>query len=99
MKDKNNLNILSSCAICRNKLKRENLTLVLKQSQKLIFHATCSKCHAGTLITLSGGQKGLIGIGMVTDLDKSEVREKLNFNAISADELIEAYEMVKRINS
>lgn len=91
----NNLEILSRCPICKSKFKPNDLSLVLEKEFKTIFHATCSKCQTSSLILLSSGSKGLLGVGIITDLDKSEVKKKLNTKAITADEIIDVYKLLK----
>jgi folate-binding Fe-S cluster repair protein YgfZ len=92
MKNKTSkLDLLSSCAVCRRKLTQTDISLVLDKMGKTIFHVTCANCRTSSLISLSNGQKGLLGIGMITDLDRYEVKEKLVMDAISVDEIIEVY--------
>ena len=40
---------------------------------------------------MSENQKGLVGVGVLTDLDKEEVAEKIKSGAISSDEIIDTY--------
>ncbi len=96
MNDKtNNLEVLARCSFCKAKLNRHDLTLVLEKRQQTVFHATCSQCQTASLILISGGDKGLLGVGMITDLDKEEVKKKLVTEAITADEIINVYAALK----
>lgn len=87
----NNLEMLSRCPVCKSKLKRDDLTLVFRGETRTVFHASCSKCHISSLIFLSNSKKGILGMGMITDLDKSEVKERLKAKIITADEVIKTY--------
>lgn len=96
MTDKtDNLEVLSRCGVCRSRFGRGDLLLVSDRPAKTMFHATCPKCHAATLIVLSSDQKGLVGMETITDLERDEVKEKLNRRAITADEVIEVYKALK----
>ena len=98
MKNYGSFKIMPNCAICRAKLDKESFSLITKLEPKLTFHVTCSKCKTATLLSLSADQRGFMGIGVITDLDKNEAEEKLSYGSISADEMIEAYKMIKEIN-
>lgn len=98
MKNYGNIKILPDCAVCHSKLDKANFSLISSYDSKLIFHVACSRCKTAALLNLSAEREGLIGIGVMTDLDKNEAGEKLAFGSISADEMIEAYEMIKKIN-
>lgn len=96
MKDKaHNLEILSHCGVCRTRFKGTDLALLAEKPLKTVFHATCPKCETAVLIFLSSGPKGLVGMEMMTDLDKDEAKEKLSLKAITTDEVIDAYKSLK----
>lgn len=94
----NNFSLLSDCSVCKKKLKNNDLTVIFERGMKTIFHTTCSNCHTSSIISLSGGQKGLLGVGILTDLDKEEVKKKLLMDAISADEIIEVYKSINKLS-
>ena len=96
MKDKtNNLEVLARRSFCKAKFNRYDLTLISEKSQQSIFHATCSQCQTASLILISNEEKGLLGVGMITDLDREEVKKKLKTEAITADEIINVYTALK----
>ena len=76
---------------------REDLAPILEQNSKTLFHAVCPKCFASSLILLSGGQRGITGMGIITDLSREEAKEKLKLGKITADEMIEVYKMMRKI--
>ncbi len=92
MKDKtNNLKVLARCSFCKAKFNQNDLILVFKKNQQSVFHATCSHCQIASLILISDEEKGLLGVGTITDLDRAEVKNKLKTEAITADEVISVY--------
>ena len=96
MSDKtNNLEILARCSFCKAKLNHHDLTLVLEKERQTIFHATCSQCQTSSLILISSEGKGLLGVGVITDLDREEVKKKLATEVITADEVINVYTALK----
>lgn len=90
-----NLEVLSRCGVCRSRFGKADLFLISDEPAKTIFHATCPNCRAATLIVLSSGQKGVVGMETLTDLEREEVKERLNTRAITADEVIEIYKALK----
>lgn len=97
LRRQNHLEIFSNCSVCKNKLNRQDLTLVLEQNSKSVFHVSCSKCHTSVLILFSRGQEGILSVGMITDLNREEAIEKLKPSEITANEMIEIYETVRKM--
>ncbi len=96
MEKENNLGSLSSCSICRKEFSKKDVILISQQEGKVILHTTCSQCHTSALIVLSDEQKGFLGMGIITDLDQQEVKEKLQMKAISSDEIIDIYKTIEK---
>lgn len=89
-----NANALSECSLCKNPLRKCDITPVFDKNAKTIFHVSCSKCSACFLVMLVSDKKGLVSMGIATDLDKDEVKDKLRSKEIGADEIIDAYQTV-----
>jgi ssDNA-binding Zn-finger/Zn-ribbon topoisomerase 1 len=92
----NNTDFLAKCSVCDNSLEAEGIVVIEEKEQKTTLHVTCPKCHSASIIFLSNNQSGIMSVGMATDLDALEVREKIGQEAISADELIDLHQFVLR---
>lgn len=90
----NNLDFLSKCSFCSGKYKATDLTLLEERQQKTTLHATCGKCHTSSIFFVSNNQAGVLSLGMTTDLDSREVKEKFLRQAVSADEVLNAHQTV-----
>ncbi|MDR3558886.1 MAG: hypothetical protein P4L62_03020 [Candidatus Pacebacteria bacterium] len=90
-----NLEAMTRCGVCRSKFGKEDIFLISDDPAKTIFHTTCPGCRTAVLVLLSNGQNGLLGMEMITDLDREEAKEKLNTRAITADEVIGVYKALK----
>ena len=88
-----NLDLMLNCSVCANVFEEQSVALVNEQEAKTIFHATCQKCLTSTLIFLSRTEKGMMSVGMATDLNRSEAERVFDKKAISADEVIEVYRL------
>lgn len=95
-KNGNDPGFLSKCSFCGGGLHQDNILALEESENKATFHITCSRCKTSSLVSVSGNQNGIIGVGMATDLDRSEVKSKFSKNAVSADEVIDVYQFVSR---
>jgi len=93
-----NLDILSQCSVCQAKIERRDILIVHKEGGRTIFHSTCSRCKALSILVITDDhQKGIIGVGMATDLDRTEFSEKFLGKSITTDEIIDVYEWSKSL--
>ena len=90
----NNTDFLAKCSVCDSSLEAERIVVIEEKEQKTTLQVTCSKCHSASIVFLSNNQNGLVSVGMATDLDATEVREKIGQEAISTDELIDLHQFV-----
>jgi hypothetical protein len=91
----NGLDFLFKCSFCGSALEKSNLMVIEEQEQKTVFHISCPHCEVALISVLSGNQSGIVGLGIATDLDKEEVKNKFFREIVSADEVIEAHEFIE----
>lgn len=90
----NNADFLAKCSVCDSSLDAEKIVVIAENEEKTTLHVTCTKCHSAAIVFLSNNHNGIVSVGMATDLDASEVREKMGKEAISADEMIDLHQFV-----
>lgn len=90
----NNLNFLAKCSFCNKKFVQSEMLLLNEQENKTIFHTTCSKCNTSTLVFLSSNEKGIVSVGMSTDLTGKDAKIFFGKEAINADEIIDMYQLI-----
>lgn len=91
-----NLEHLSKCPQCSRKY-RFNKALVLDEDEeRTTFHLTCDNCQISTLVFVTVGQYGVVSLGIVTDLDRNEAKYLFRNEAISADHVIDAHQLLSR---
>ena len=88
--------LLTRCSSCGRDLGRDNILLVLKERSKTLFHITCPHCKTAAIITISADSQGTVGMGIVTDLSRKEIEEKFFSEKVSADEILDVYEVLKK---
>jgi len=95
MKNRNsNLDFLSKCSFCGGDFNADKLTVLEEKPQKTILHATCPQCQTSSIFFLSNNQAGIVTLGMVTDLDETEVAIKFSSQAVNADEVLDAHQFI-----
>lgn len=91
-----NLEHLTKCPQCSRKY-RFNKALVLdEEDDRTTFHLTCDNCQISTLVFVTAGQYGIVSLGIVTDLDRNEARYLFRNEAISADQVIDAHQLLSQ---
>jgi len=92
-KKSDKIDFLARCSVCDSDLD-PSLTINLDESdEKTMVHVTCPECNSASIVFLSNNQAGLLSVGVATDLDSSEVRDKFKRGPISADEIIDLHQM------
>lgn len=74
------------------------MTVLDEDEKRTTLHLTCDDCGASTLVFVSIGQLGVVSLGMLTDLEQSEAKKVFQGEAISADNVIEVHQFLKRYN-
>ncbi len=85
----------SECPLCSHKYGNARMVMVQQDDDRTGFHITCPKCRVSVLVFLANGQMGTISVGMVTDLDRSEVRGLLRGDVISPNDVLRQYEKLQ----
>ncbi len=93
----NDLSSMAKCPVCEKKYKKEN-AIVLEAGQKRnTVHFTCEACQMSSLVFISQSQTGTVGVGILTDLAKSEVKNIFQKEAISADQVLNVHNFFKSL--
>jgi hypothetical protein len=90
----NNTDFLAKCSVCESSLDPGRIVVIDEKEKKTTLHATCSKCNSAAIVFLSNNQNGIVSVGMATDLDAQEAKEKIGKEAISTDEMIDLHQFV-----
>jgi len=93
-KNNNNLDFLSKCYFCGNTLSQNAVTILENKDKNNTFHITCGSCLTSSIVFFSVNQTGIVSVGVATDLNKDEVREKFLREAVSVDEVIDAHQFI-----
>ncbi|NTW15542.1 MAG: hypothetical protein HGA38_04240 [Candidatus Moranbacteria bacterium] len=86
-----NLKPLIRCPVCQKRYDPAKVVLLSEDDRKTALHIACESCGISSLVFLSLGKAGAVSFGMLTDLDRDEVRSFYGREPISADDEISAY--------
>lgn len=82
----------SRCPLCNAQFKPTGAEILDESQQGILFHLTCPQCKSSLLAVVAASKLGLSSFGMVTDLTATDVRRLRKANAISHDDILQAYE-------
>lgn len=92
----NNLEHLTKCPLCQKEYGNFNITILDQKRGKATLHLTCEYCQTASLVFVIVNQSGILSLGMVTDVTKEEAKRMLNREAVSADDVVEIYGLLKK---
>lgn len=86
-----NLKNLTKCPLCKAKYDSSQTFVLEEGVNRTVFHLTCSKCQSALLAFISEGKKGVVSLGMATDLSVKEAREMFEKPPVDKDEVLKVY--------
>lgn len=77
------------CPLCGSSLVNDEVDIVGSTNNQIMVYTTCGSCGVGLIAKVSWLPQGLVGLGILTDLTKDEIKQKINAKPISADEVLD----------
>lgn len=93
-----NLEHLTKCPLCGKKYQYGRTILLEEADERTTFHLTCDSCKTAILVFLSVGKLGVVSVGMITDLCREEAKRLFGQEAVSANQVIEVHEFLKKFD-
>jgi len=91
------LKIQSECPFCGKQYDLSSLRVISERPQGLLAHLTCSVCRGSIITFVSVSAMGTVtATGVATDLAEDEVLKFEKGKTVSADEVIEIHELLKK---
>ncbi len=88
------LKVIAICPVCQNKYEPQAIKIVEQQSDAFVFHINCGKCNSSVLAYAVQTPMGVTTIGLLSDLQATEVKKFLRQNAITEDDVLQVYETI-----
>jgi hypothetical protein len=90
-----NLKPLIRCPVCQKKYDPSKVVLLSEDDRKTVLHIACESCGISSLVFVSLGKMGAVSFGMLTDLERDEVRSFYGGEPVSADDALAAHRFLK----
>jgi len=95
----NSVKIPDKCLQCGQIYKKKDADLVSESENAFVFHLTCSTCKSSIMLNIAIGRDGILTVSALTDAGKEDLDKLRSGNAISANDVIEAYTTLHKRNS
>lgn len=93
------LKFLANCPLCNNQYNPKEIRVVDKKEGAVVLYFVCAHCKSAIVSAVSAGVLGISAISMITDLGASEV-DKIKINqAITSNDVLEIYSLLKNRNN
>jgi hypothetical protein len=90
-----NTKIISHCPLCETPYETGHAHLLDEFEDAQLVHLTCKKCRAAVLAVVFLNQGGVASLGLISDLEKTEVKQFAELQPMSSDEVLKMYHELK----
>ena len=90
-----NLKPLIRCPVCQKKYEPGKVILLSEDDKKTALHLTCESCGISSLVFISLGKMGAVSFGMLTDLERDEVKRFYGNDAVTVDDALDVHRFLK----
>lgn len=90
------LQFINRCPVCSQPYASEAVRLFAKKNQASLVHLSCQSCQSFFVAMIVVLGQGLSSVGMVTDLSFTDLKRLQRATPITADELIDGYQLLER---
>jgi hypothetical protein len=88
---------LGNCPICSKKFKAEAASTLDKVYDMRTVYVECVGCKSSVILGIVRNVPGVVTtVGMLTDMNKSDIRRSANLSPISADDVLEVHQYFEK---
>ena len=87
----------ANCPVCNSKYAAGEMTVLESGQKRNALHFTCKNCKVSSLFFITENNIGMVGVGVLTDMSKSEVGIFFRKEAVSVDNVLEVHDFLKNI--
>ncbi len=93
----NKTELLFICPVCNRKYEKAGVRVVQEKESGFLIHAFCHFCQNSSLAVYSKNnrEREAVAMGMLTDLSYEEACQLKQKKPISADEVLDAYQIIR----
>lgn len=89
------IKLMQECPVCKGQYGVDQPKVLEENGNAHLVHITCPHCQNFILAVIVVSNLGMSSVGMVTDLNESDVKRLRSKNSISEDDLLNFYTFLK----
>lgn len=89
------IRLLQQCPVCAKQYDPKQAKILEERGDAHLVHITCPHCLNSFLAVIVASQLGMSSVGMVTDLNDTDVKRLRAYQPISENELLDFHQYLK----
>lgn len=90
------LMLIKKCPLCNNNYYPDKLEILDEAGNTFLAYLSCNNCGSHLIVRVIASPHGLVGTASITDLQANEVMSFSEEEVISANEIIELIEILRK---
>lgn len=90
------IKLLSNCPVCRKQYVKANASLIDEVEDAHLLHVCCGNCSSSVLALIFTTGFGVTSLGLLTDLNSTDVRNFKEWQEISQDDVLGLYQHLQQ---
>jgi hypothetical protein len=90
------IRLLATCPVCHKQYAQTNAKIVDEVDDAHLLHVRCSRCSSSVLAIIFTTGFGITSMGILTDLNSSDLGKFREWKAIGQDEVLELYQYLRK---
>lgn len=96
MNDISDIEKILRCPLCGKEHTNSKFDIIQETEKGALVYMNCKHCKASVISVLSYGAVGVITVGTLTDLDSDEARKFFNADPITANDIIDFHQKMRK---
>jgi transcription elongation factor Elf1 len=88
-----NIRMMQRCPMCRAEQVSANVEILEEVGSGFLAYLSCTRCGASLIVRVAAMPQGLVGNAILTDLSSDEVVRFATTDNVSADDVLQAWEL------
>lgn len=93
------IQLIQECPLCGKKYLPVNIRTVSESDSGTLLYFSCSNCLGGLVATVVDAPFGLIGSGLVTDLQFEEIKKFIRGDKVTEDDVLAVHTILGKKGS
>ncbi len=94
-----NLHFVSRCPFCSAEYDLDEAKVIGEEDEATMVYVTCDRCESSIVAMVAMTGLGIVSLGLVTDMTAEDTKIFFDKKAVSSNELLEIYELLKEDKS